>query len=522
LLNFDNAIRTDATPTLLAFNLGGGFSVRINGTGFAYDNQGDPTAGTVTVIRLFHGSASTPVHALSGLDLPLEALMNQVDAYPGDPWQLQQWLMNGNDTLNAAAGLDSDLSGGLGNDTFNAGNLGSYIQGGDGRDTYNLGNGFDTITFDDAYFDAGVRRGAVVNLATGQMIDPWGNTETFSGSVEGLRGSQFADDFRGTGANEQFIGLGGRDFIDGKGGFDTVRYDRDINRGGDRGVTVDLASGVATDGFGKRDTLKNIEGVRGTNEDDTIRGATGHNVLRGFDGDDTLDGRGGADELVGGGGDDTYLIDNTGDDVIESPSYDNGSGIDTVRSTINVNLTNNNQFFGDIENVVLLGTAKNAKGNALHNEITGNGEDNSLGGNGGNDTLFGGAGNDTLDGGAGNDTLIGGPGNDTLTGGSGSDTFRLESALGGNVDTITDFNVPADTIQLENAIFTALGAGVLAASAFAANAGGGATTGSHRIIYETDTGRVRYDADGTGGAASVLIAELDSALAMTFADFFVT
>jgi hypothetical protein len=33
---------------------------------------------------------------------------------------------------------------------------------------------------------------------------------------------------------------------------------------------------------------------------------------------------------------------------------------------------------------------------------------------------------------------------------------------------------------------------------------------------------VRYDADGAGGAASVLIAQLDSNLGLTFADFFVT
>jgi serralysin len=43
-------------------------------------------------------------------------------------------------------------------------------------------------------------------------------------------------------------------------------------------------------------------------------------------------------------------------------------------------------------------------------------------------------------------------GNDTLTGGAGNDTFFFNTALGAtNVDTIADFSVPADTIQLENA-----------------------------------------------------------------------
>ena len=49
LLNFENAQLTNATSTRLEFNLGGGFSVRIEGTGFAYDSGDNPTAGTVTL-----------------------------------------------------------------------------------------------------------------------------------------------------------------------------------------------------------------------------------------------------------------------------------------------------------------------------------------------------------------------------------------------------------------------------------------------------------------------------------------
>jgi hypothetical protein len=49
-------------------------------------------------------------------------------------------------------------------------------------------------------------------------------------------------------------------------------------------------------------------------------------------------------------------------------------------------------------------------------------------------------------------------GNDTLSGGSGSDHFRFDSFLNAltNSDTITDFNVAADTIELENVIFGSL------------------------------------------------------------------
>ena len=58
-----------------------------------------------------------------------------------------------------------------------------------------------------------------------------------------------------------------------------------------------------------------------------------------------------------------------------------------------------------------------------------------------------------LNGGAGNDTLDGGLGVNKLTG-TGNDIFRF--ATKGHIDTITDYNVLNDTIQLENAVFTAL------------------------------------------------------------------
>ncbi len=90
-----------------------------------------------------------------------------------------------------------------------------------------------------------------------------------------------------------------------------------------------------------------------------------------------------------------------------------------------------------------------------------------------------------------------------------------------NVDTIADYNVAADTIRLDDAIFTTLALGTLAASAFVANASGAATTAAHRIIYETDTGILRYDADGSTGSAGIQFATLAAGLALTNADFLV-
>jgi Ca2+-binding RTX toxin-like protein len=172
-------------------------------------------------------------------------------------------------------------------------------------------------------------------------------------------------------------------------------------------------------------------------------------------------------------------------------------------------------------------------GNASANALTGTaGADvlNGLGGNdtlsagNGNDTLNGGVGADTLNGGSGNDVLVGGAGQDKLTGGSGADIFVFNNRPG--ADTVMDFQSGVDRLQLDSAVFTALGAPTSAldpsqfwASA-TANAGHDA---DDRIIYNTRTGRLYYDADGNGSGAAVVIALLGTRTHPTLdaADFYV-
>ena len=82
------------------------------------------------------------------------------------------------------------------------------------------------------------------------------------------------------------------------------------------------------------------------------------------------------------------------------------------------------------------------------------------------------------------DTIHGRSGADTLTGGKDADTFVFDRALGpNNVDTISDFAPGIDKIQLDDAIFTAIGAvGALAAGAFAL--GTVALEADDRILYD--------------------------------------
>ncbi|BBF93228.1 CAP domain-containing protein [Blastochloris tepida] len=178
----------------------------------------------------------------------------------------------------------------------------------------------------------------------------------------------------------------------------------------------------------------------------------------------------------------------------------------------------------------IVGTSGNntLNGTAAADQIQGLAGNDRLYGKDGNDRLEGGTGDDSLWGGAGADTLLGGDGRDVLygeagldilTGGAGADRFVFNTALGsGNVDTITDFSVVDDTIVLENAIFTALrSTGTLSSSAF--YAGTAAHDSTDRIIYNPNTGALIYDADGTGSAAGVQVAQLTTGLALQSSDF---
>jgi Ca2+-binding RTX toxin-like protein len=239
----------------------------------------------------------------------------------------------------------------------------------------------------------------------------------------------------------------------------------------------------------------------GNDLNNTIIGNKGANLLFGGLGDDTLIGGAGADQLSGGAGNDVYDIDNAGDRITEVSS----EGTDTVLSSITVTAT----MIGEhVEKIQLTGnTAISATGNALANEITGNAKANSLNGGAGDDILNGGAGNDRLFGGADNDTLHGGSGNDLLDGGAGTDIFVFSTALGkSNIDTIQNFSTADDTIHLEGDIFTNLSTNL-------------SDTFGTLLIYNSSTGGLFYDADGTGSIAAIQFATLSKNLTLTATDF---
>jgi Ca2+-binding RTX toxin-like protein len=222
----------------------------------------------------------------------------------------------------------------------------------------------------------------------------------------------------------------------------------------------------------------------------TINGTSGSDSLSGTSGNDTLNGLGGNDTLVGSGGTDFY---------------DGGAGFDTLNFTgtatalvVNFNAgTVSGGFSGSFANVERVMASDAA------------------------DSLMGAAGGQNLSARGGDDTLGGGAGIDTLYGGSGADRFLFRETGTANADQVSDFASGSDKIVLDGTVLSALGAsGNFAAgdTRFVANASGTAQDASDRVIYETDTRQIWYDADGNGAGARQLIATLQSGATLVATD----
>lgn len=170
---------------------------------------------------------------------------------------------------------------------------------------------------------------------------------------------------------------------------------------------------------------------------------------------------------------------------------------------------------GVVANLATGGTVGDAKGDTF-------GAMEGLIGSNFSDILTGDTQGNRLLGGAGNDLLNGGLGNDTLFGQTGRDAFVFNTIPNGvsNFDRIGDYVVIDDQIRIDDAAYAGIGPlGTLAAAAFVANATGLAADATDRIIYNTSTGALYFDANGSGAGGRVLMGVLSAGLAMTSAEF---
>ena len=317
-------------------------------------------------------------------------------------------------------------------------------------------------------------------------------------------GGDGADSLFGGAGNDTLVGGLGNDTIDGSLGTDTADFSAATS-------SLVLTLNGSTNALAKvggviEDIVRGVENVIGGSAADTLTGDGSANRLTGGNGNDQLRGGAGNDTLLGGGGADG-LRGGLGNDVL-----DGGADVDQADYSDKT---------ASVE-VALAGAT-----NAIV-EIDGIGEDtirnieNVTGGLGG-DVLRGDNFANRLSGGNGNDTLAGRGGSDTLVGGEGGDRFDFDSALlSAGIDRIADFNPTDDTIRLENAVFTSLSSlGQLAETAFRSNTTGLAQDSDDFLIYETDTGKLFYDANGNASGGASQIAVLDKGLVLTNADFIV-
>ena len=373
-------------------------------------------------------------------------------------------------------GLANQIYGNAGNNLIDGGGAADRMEGFAGNDTYIVDN-----TSDRTIEAAGGGTDTVKSWIT------W----ALSGNIERLQLLGIGNNATGNGLNNQIYGNAGTNVINGAGGGDRMQG----FAGNDTYIIDNAGDQVVESAGGGTDTVKswiswtlanNIERLQLLGIGNNATGNGLNNQIYGNAGTNVINGAGGADRMQGFAGNDTYIVDNAGDQIIEAA----GGGTDTVKSWISHTLGAN------IERLQLLGVGNNGAGNSLNNQIFGN---------------------------AGNNRINGLAGNDTMTGGAGFDTFIFNTALNAatNRDTITDFSVANDTIQLENAIFTAIGpVGTLAAAAF--HIGAAATTAAHRIVYNSATGTLTYDSNGSGAGGATQFAILDTGLALTRADFLIS
>ncbi|MBL1210788.1 MAG: calcium-binding protein, partial [Geminocystis sp. GBBB08] len=99
------------------------------------------------------------------------------------------------------------------------------------------------------------------------------------------------------------------------------------------------------------------------------------------------------------------------------------------------------------------------------------------------------------------------------------DSFRFNSTSEG-IDRLTDFNITDDTLRVLGSGFGGgLITGTLLLTQF--TIGSSATTSAHRFFYNSSTGGLFFDVDGSGATAAVQFATLNTGLALTNADLVV-
>ncbi|MEH1873667.1 beta strand repeat-containing protein [Nostoc sp.] len=448
---------------------------------------------------------------------------------------------------------DDLIVGSSGNDTIDG--------SGSGNDTIDGGAGEDYLSF--SYYSATQSMTSTFDAATNTGSITVGTSHVTYKNIEGLNiyGTAYDDLIVGTNGNDSLHGgNSGNDTIDGGTGDDLLSlYNYTTSDGITSTFNVASNTGSITVGT-SHITYKNIEqlNISGTQYDDYIVGSNGNDTINGADGNNTIFGGAGNDYLSadysngnnllsGDDGNDSLSISGSYNDYRGEFSLDAVSGKNTLNGgagddNLVTNYSSGNNLLSGGDGNDSLNASGSASLYSSYGVYTVSGNNTLDGGAGsdrlsvdystGNNLLIGGDDNDTLTasgasgkntlmGGNGNDILIGGKGNDSLIGGAGTDTFVFNSYNNGGVDSISDFNATNELIQLSAAGFGSdLSPGSLKATQF--TLGTSATTNQERFIYNSATGGLFFDLDGSASRfTQVQFAQISGKVTLTEKNFVV-
>ena len=366
-----------------------------------------------------------------------------------------------------------------------------------------------------------------------------------------LQGNNGNNKITGGSGDDKFISSAGTDTLNGGSGSNTVDYSANPNE-----ITVVYGNKTTVNKGGTRgtDSLIAIQNVVATTKNDTITGDTNNNLITGGLGTDIMDGKNGSDiYVINSGAEHTAAeIKDTGTDGTDTVKFNStitndklilfagDTGIEAV--SIGTHVGQNNYTWSDGQSwysqpedgTTGTGTtALNIDASAVLNRLTirGNDGDNVILGSKLDNIIYGGNGIDTINGGDGNDTIFGGLGNDILTGGNGKDTFVFDAMPNSitNRDLITDFASGSDSLcfmqygrympwdpALQGRLFNPLlqdystfdpvsGTYGIESTQFLSGAGvSQATTEDQRFLYDTTSGILSYDRDGSASAYGLI------------------
>lgn len=306
--------------------------------------------------------------------------------------------------------------------------------------------------------------------------DTSGSSEPVDPIIYGTAGNDYLP---GTSASDTISALPGDDILEGMAGDDTLQGGDGIDLtsyiSSDSGVEVDLESGTSSGGQGN-DSLVSIEGVVGSNHNDTLTGSlSADNTFEGGFGEDYIDGKGGTNtasyrfadgaevnlasetasathedgyityestlknisNLIGSEGSDSFTGDSGANTFYDidgafSDSYDGSGGTDTLSYRLleggtGVNTAGNNVTAGAGDDS-FTGIEK-IEGSQYADTLTGGTGVSTLSGYMGDDTLTGtpGAGM-VLSGDYGNDTIISGQNSNSISGGNDVDLLKYDTS----------------------------------------------------------------------------------------------